>query len=355
MTLASMDALGAFTHLQNNLPSWISRVSELAAHTSAKHAEYTAAYRRHTSYKPRRRRNSSVCSIHTDDLVPIAQRQGPTSEAIEATPTTTSEKDASVPVQTAGRKRGTDEAPSIDSSERYAFVSIRHNVIIEYDGHTQKALEEIVRDIGIARNNIRRGKMGMMPHGGLRSALLNKTSVGGGQSGESGSPLSALSYVRSTRTGGGVVGVTGSSGIRKESPFDFADKQLELAHGLCETAAYQVLRSGDCGTELDGVEEKFHMLLEMATNEVKRLEDEKKQREEEEAKTQSDAQSESVEEDAPAKPPLTPTAARLARLAAITASKPTTTAPGTIEVDDASSISAESIDLSAFRSSRIRV
>lgn len=354
MASASMDALGAFSHLQNNLPSWITRVSELAAHTSAKHAEYTAAYRKHTTYKPRRRRNSSVCSIHTNDFIPIAQQQGPTSEAIEAATTTTSENDAPAPVQTAGRKRGTDEAPSIDSSERYAFVSIRHNVIIEYDGHTQTALEEIVRDIGIARNNIRRGKMGMMPRGGLRSALLNKTSVGGGQPGENGSPLSSLSYVRSTRTGGGVVGATGSSGIRKESPFDFADKQLELAHGLCETAAYQVLRSGDCGTELDGVEEKFKMLLEMANNEVKRLEEEKKQQEEE-AKAQSEAQSESVEEDAPAKPPLTPTAARLARLAALAASKPTTTAVGTIEVDDASSISAESIDLSAFRSSRIRV
>jgi hypothetical protein len=99
------------------------------------------------------------------------------------------------------------------------------------------------------------------------------------------------------------------------------------------------------------------MLLEMANNEVKRLEEEKKQQEEEEAKAQSDSQSESVEEDASAKPPLTPTAARLARLAAITAgaSKPTSTAHATIEVDDASSISAESIDLSAFRASRIRV
>ncbi|KAJ5900929.1 uncharacterized protein N7473_004999 [Penicillium subrubescens] len=357
MALASMDALGAFSHLQNNLPSWITRVSELAAHASAKHAEYTAAYRRHATYKPRRRRNSSVCSIHTNDVVPIAQREGPTSEALEANTTTTLENDASMPAQTAGRKRGTDEAPSIDSSERYAFVSTRHNVIIEYDGHTQKALEEIVRDLGIARNNIRRGKMGMMPRGGLRASLLHKTSAGGGQPGENGSPLSALSYVRSTRAGGGLVGVTGSSGIRKESPFDFADKQLELAHGLCETAAYQVLRSGDCATELDGVEEKFKMLLEMANNEVKRLEEEKKQQEEEEAKAQSESQSESVEEDAPAKPPLTPTAARLARLAAITAgaSKPTSTAHATIEVDDASSISAESIDLSAFRASRIRV
>lgn len=359
MALASsMDALGAFSHLQTNLPSWITRISDLAAHTSAKHAEYTAAYRRHATYKARRRRNSSVCSIRTDDLVPIAQRQGPTSEAIRAVTTTTLENDAPVPAQTAGRKRGTDEAPSIDSSERYAFVSTRYNVIIEYDGHTQKTLEEVVRDIGIARNNIRRGKMGMMPRTGLRASLLHKTSVGGGQPGENGSPLSALAYVRSTRAGGGLVGVTGSTGIRKESPFDFADKQLELAHGLCETAAYQVLRSGDCATELDGVEEKFKMLLEMAENEVNRLGEEKKQQEAKanaQSEAQSETQSEPAEAEAPAKPALTPTAARLARVAAIAASKPTTTAPGAIEVDDASSISAESIDLSAFRSSRIRV
>ncbi|KAJ5159837.1 uncharacterized protein N7482_006841 [Penicillium canariense] len=354
MASASMDALGAFSHLQTNLPSWINRVSELAVHTSARHTKYTEAYRRHTTSKHRRRKNSSVCSIHTDDFVPIAQRDGPTSEAVEAMTTSTAGDDAPVPPQTAGRKRGTDEAPSIDSGERYTLVSTRHNVIIEYDGHTQKMLEEVVRDIGIARNHIRRGKMGLMSRGGLRSNLLNKTGLGRGQPGEGGSPLSSLSCVRSTRTGGGVVGVTGSTGIRKESPFDFADKQLELAHGLCETAAYQVLRSGDCGTELDGVEMKFRMLLEMADSEVERLEEEKKQQTEE-TTGQADAPSQPTEEDAPAKPPPTPTAAHLARFAAIAARKPTVAAPGTIEVDDASSISAESIDLSAFRSSRIRV
>lgn len=100
------------------------------------------------------------------------------------------------------------------------------------------------------------------------------------------------------------------------------------------------------------------MLLEMAENEVNRLGEEKKQQEAKanaQSEAQSETQSEPAEEEAPAKPALTPTAARLARVAAIAASKPTTTAPGAIEVDDASSISAESIDLSAFRSSRIRV
>lgn len=349
MAMASMDALGAFSHLQSHLPAWITRVSELAAHTAAKHAEYTEAYRRHASYKPRRRKNSSVCSIHADDLVPIAQREGPPSEAVEVCTTTT--KDAPAPAQYAGRKRGTDEAPSIDSSERHAFVSTRHNVIIEYDGHTQKVLEQVVRDIGIARNNIRRGKMSMMPRTGLRAGLLNNTVNIGSNNAAGGaeSQLPSLACIRSTRTGGGIVGVSGSTtGLRKESPYDFADKQLDLAHGLCETAAYQVLRSGDCGTELDGVEEKFKMLLDMANNEVTRLEEEKRQQQ---------AQAPTEENETPAKPPPTPTAARLARIAAIANKRPSTSseAPGTIEVDDASSLSAESIDLSAFRSSRIRV
>ncbi|KAJ6005736.1 hypothetical protein N7451_003680 [Penicillium sp. IBT 35674x] len=346
---ASMDALGAFTHLQTNLPAWITRVSELAAHASARHAEYSEAYRKHSKSKSRRRKNSSVCSIHTDKLVPIAQQKAPGPES--ATVNTSMCKEEKVLAQQAGRKRGTDEAPSIDSNERYDFVSTRHNVIIDYDGHTQKVLEQIVKDIGIARNNIRRGKMSMMPSRmGIRSNALSRTAAGAGPD----SPIASLSCVRSTRTATGLVGVTGiSNGISNDSPFDFSDKQLELAHGLCETAAFQVLRSGDCGTELDGVEEKFKMLLEMTTKEVARLEEEK----EETKKQEEEAPEREEEAEEPIPPPQTSTAARLARIAALSANKPSTSATGTIEVDDASSLSAESLelDLSAFRSSRIRV
>lgn len=356
MAAAPMDPLGAFTHLQTNLPAWVTRVSELAAHTSTKHAEYTEAFRKHDSFKPRRRKNSSVYSIHTDNLVPIAQQETP--NATDAKAVTETEDSTTPPPQQAGRKRGTDEAPSIDSDNRYALVSLRHNVIIEYDGHTQKSLEEVVRDIGLARNHLRRSKMSMLPRGGLRAGLLSRSAAMGASSIASGSDQSqpsGLSCVRSTRTGAGLVGVTGSTGVRKESPFEFADKQLELANGLCETAAYQSLRSGDCATELDGVEEKFKMLLEMVNSEVTRLAEEKKQQEEKERQEQ-ERRKELSEDEVPAKLPPNPTAARLARISAITADKPTASAAsGTIEVDDSSSISAESIDISAFRSSRIRV
>ncbi|OQD86634.1 hypothetical protein PENANT_c007G07430 [Penicillium antarcticum] len=341
-----MDALGAFTHMKDNLPAWITRVSELAAHTHTRHDEYSEAYRRHTNFKSRRRKNSSVCSIHTDDLVPIAQRKEPSPE-LSAAVTPNDAPDAG---QRSGRKRSSDKAPSVESNEEYAFVSTRHNVIIEYDGHTQKTLETIVRDIGVARNNMRRAKMAMTPRAGIRAGILNR-GMNLNMPSTTSQASSPLSCIRSTRTASGIVGVSGTSVLRKESPFDYADKQLELAHSLCETAAYQILRSGDCGTELDGVEEKFKMLLEAAINEVHRIMAEKKQQEELEAQ-QADG---TAQHDAPPKPPPTPSAARLARVAAIASSKPSTTTAGAIEVDDNSSLSAESIDLSAFRSSRIRV
>ncbi|KAJ5893659.1 hypothetical protein N7495_005350 [Penicillium taxi] len=360
MAATSVDALGAFTHLQTNLPLWVTRISELAAHTARRHEEYTQAYRQHATNKPRRRKNSSVRSIHTD-VVPIAQRKTPNPEPTTVTPSTEKtatenttiategSRDASASNQQARRKRGPDES-SNDPTEPYAFVSTRHNVIIEYDGHTQKTLQEMVKDIGIARNNIRRGRMSLMPRANLRSSLLSRTANYTNRQTESEeSPLSILSTVRSTRNGASLVGISGSMGMRKDSTFDYADKQLELAHGLCETAAFQVLRSGDCGTELDGVEEKFKMLLEVTHNEVTRLLEEKK-KQEEQAKEQKEKETEQEN----VKPPLEPTTVPLAKLAAIT-SKPSVTGSGAIEVDDGSSISAESLDLSAFRSSRIRV
>ncbi|KAJ5397901.1 hypothetical protein N7509_006014 [Penicillium cosmopolitanum] len=325
---SSMDALGAFTHLETNLPTWITRVSQLADHAAARHAEYSEAYRRHASYKskPRRRKNSSVVSIHADDFVPLAQRDDPkVEEAVEETETAVETNSRHThPNQQAGRKRGTDEAPSIDSGDRHTFVSTRHNVIIEYDGHTQKALDEIVKDIGTTSDA---GRWEQCREGGLRAGLLNRSAaLTGSAAGGEPSALASLACVRSTRTGAGLVGVTGStSGIRKESPFDYTDKQLEVAHGLCETAAYQVLRSGDCGTELDGVEEKFKMLLEMVAKEVERLKEEKQKQEEEQAKSPPVESTEETD----SKPPPNPAAARLARIAAITASakKPTSESP----------------------------
>lgn len=72
--------------------------------------------------------------------------------------------------------------------------------------------------------------------------------------------------VRSTRT----------HTIQKESAFIFAEKQLELIHTLCEITAYQLLRYGNCASELNSMGEKLKLLLEAAIYEVGRLWEERK-------------------------------------------------------------------------------
>lgn len=269
-----MDALGAFTYMCDNLPAWIDQVSELAAYTAAKHAEYTEAYKKYAPVRSRRRKNSSVCSIHTDDNFPLSQKRGTSVEPTQGTPSTAAEASITQ-IRFVGnpRKRNADGTPSINSAEETAdFVSIRHNVVIHYDGHTQKSLEAMVRNIGTARNNMRRGKMSQISLGGLRPRMgkpdARRNLLGQADS----SDADILINIRSMRTRGPPPAEASSSRIPpKESVFDVVDRQLELAHSHCETAAYQFLRYGDCSAELKSVVETFRSLLELATEEARNL------------------------------------------------------------------------------------
>ncbi|KAE8354426.1 hypothetical protein BDV28DRAFT_131087 [Aspergillus coremiiformis] len=337
MPAGSIDALGAFSHLTDNLPTWINRIADLAAHTAAKHTEYAEAYKRLAVApgKPRRRKNSSVCSIRTDKMQNTVTQSPPTlgGSNQEATnlriPQPTSSQNPSTPNP---RKRGTDEALSLASGET-PWVSTRYNLVIHYDGETQKSLEEMVRHIGTARNNIRRGRMSQMgapARGG--GGNKNPRMSSGPPSLPSGDVPDdqLLSNIRSARNRGP------PSQSRQKTPenaFDRADKQLELIHSLCENAAHRFLRVGDCSTELGGVEEKLKTLLELATGEVQRLTEEKER--ERAAKAKETTKVQSVQ---------------------LTVSSPSNKLPasniGAIEVDD-STESEESIDLSAFRARRM--
>ena len=88
MPAGPMDALGAFTYSADNVPDWITQVINLAAHTAAKHAEYTEAGKKYaTPAKPYRRKNSPVCSIHTAGLLPQQKGGASTQRTATADPT----------------------------------------------------------------------------------------------------------------------------------------------------------------------------------------------------------------------------------------------------------------------------
>ncbi|KAL2846413.1 hypothetical protein BJY01DRAFT_174740 [Aspergillus pseudoustus] len=306
MPAGQMDALGAFSYLADNLPTWMTKLSDVTAHTAAKHAEFAEAFKKHSvgPMKVRRRRNSSVCSIHTDSVRSGNQRRRRAAE-------------------------DGDASSSIDSADGPAVISTRHNLIIHYDGYTQKSLEELVRNIGTARNNLRKGKMSQLPlAAGSRSATRNFHARNPAMIDPTAAPEDQLmASVRAARSRG----PPPPPPTQRQSPFEMADKHLELAHSFCETAAYHFLRQGGCASELNSVRDRFTVLLKLATDEVQQLQQEKKE--------------DLVEEEAEKVPEVAePQSQSLKRPAS---------GQGTIEVDD-DQASVESIDLSAFRINRLR-
>lgn len=144
----------------------------------------------------------------------------------------------------AQRKRKTASALS-DLSGPPRFRS-RGMVVVYYDGETQKQFEKLVRAIGGSRNALRKGKM---------SAKVDSLSrTGSGSSSEaSGSEeqvvvaSNKLNY--RTKRAMRATDSPGSKDSTTES-FDKLDVLLEKAQALCEKAAYQVLRDGDCALEM---------------------------------------------------------------------------------------------------------
>lgn len=357
MASTQMDALGAFSHLADSVPAWIDRVSDLATHTAAKHAEYTAAYKKLSILRrpqPRRRKNSSVCSVHSDNqeevLASVKQK------AEQAPPAADTEEaiDDDDQMSTQGepynnpRKRGADDLISIASDEDPNFLCMRHNVVIEFDGHTQNCLEDLVREIDSNRNNLRKGKMSAL-RPTFRLTLTSDSN--GPPRSPDGGPDALLSNIRSARGRGGPNGM----------PFDTAVKQLEGLDSLCEKAAHQVLRVGHCNSELAAIREKCNTLQEMARSEAEKLkrqqeqqrlqqEREQKRREQEQRDREQNAAEETVKKPKSPEPAMRESTNEM---------KAGTKRPSNgdsmsnaIEVDENAGNPTDFIDLSAFRAAR---
>ncbi|EEH06682.1 conserved hypothetical protein [Histoplasma capsulatum G186AR] len=361
----TVDALQCFTFITDNGPSWVTRVTDLAVYTKAKHAEFTAEYARLAAAgeavtKPRRRKNSSVHSIRPDDMRPSinaavskrahqSQDQGAVVVVVEEPnqdymdPITLLRMSKHYPNDSNQRKRNIATSKSAGTDR---IVRPRQLVIVHYDSETQLSLEKLVRDIGGARNNIRKGRMSQMMKSGFGLKFLDsaraKSSMGGLGAGAR-SPLDPPSKLNRSPS--------------RETAFDLVDKQLELAQSLCETAAHQFLRCGDCAVELEKANERLSTVLDLAKVEVERLEKEaEREKEEEAAKAAAEAlQAEDDDDDDDGEDDEDGRIAPGSGLIMKANEKRTPDgSEAAIEVDDGSSVSSISIDITAFRSSRFR-
>ncbi|OAL33807.1 hypothetical protein AYO20_06983 [Fonsecaea nubica] len=266
----AMDAHSSFVYLVDNLPTWRASVEALSTHVTEKHAEFAAEYSRLVNQvKPKRRKSPSVSSIHPQD-----EEQGDDkTHTIQSTDGLSSPDPRQFNPLEAGNKylyaqvrRKRKPGPSIRSgaSGPQKFRN-RHHVVVYYDGYLQEQLDTMVKQIGIGRNNLRKGKAALAAARGFRLPTLTaRTSHG----------LAMLDDIRSSMVSRstptllpakGRVAANKPATSDEEANFLQVDKELEQIQTLCETAAHQFLRDGDCKTELESMLQKFDALLGQAS------------------------------------------------------------------------------------------
>ncbi|KAK5121471.1 hypothetical protein LTR85_005304 [Meristemomyces frigidus] len=173
---------------------------------------------------------------------------------------------ASDALRLAQRKRKTVSVASDNQSGPSKYRS-RSMVVIYYDGDVQKRFETLVRAISTCRNAIRKGKMG------AKVDNLSRTGSSSSEGSSSGAEemvvnLGKLGY-KSSRPRRTQMGAFGKHDGTES--FDKIDTLLDKGQSLCEKAAHQVLRDGDCTLELTTAKEHFAEVQTLAEAELPAL------------------------------------------------------------------------------------
>lgn len=336
-----MDALQSFVHLQDSVPSWLSKLDELTIIV----AEHNARFLEMARYGSRllTKKNLSTESLHEGPVQHYAIEGETPAKAtgiyVPPNPSHQCVSHASRARNAANnaRKRKGSNASVISGQPRYRTKSM---VVVYYDSAIQESFETLFRSIAGARNNLRKGKRAATFKARMASLVLD----------ESSNPAAGEISMLNAKT------MLAGLGRRSLGPdfaandklpmLDEADRDLEITQSLCEVAAHQLLRDGDCRVEIEGMRKKFENCRAIAKREVERLK-------EEEAREQDGKEivAKTVEEEQ------LPVARYIeAKVnSALPLKEMNFTETGVIEIDDHSDAGSVQIDLSAFRTRGRRV
>ena len=280
MASAPMDALASFAYLTDHLPTWITQINTLATHVVTKREEFTAEYKRVLEHAiPKRKRTPSVTSLQANDT-PLS---------------VSSQKEDTYARDTLPMPRPTDISP-LEPANKYLFANARrgkrrqgtsfrsgasgpqtfrnqHQVIIYYDSALQNSFEGLVKELGTARNNLRKGKQARALELGLRLPSLSTGNYVRTPQGR------ILPSPPKSRPPTDIV-IEPKLLLNDSPPVDDASfteiaKDLEAAQTLCETGAHQFLRDGDCTFEIDRIRAFFQHALRIAKAQIERWEQDK--------------------------------------------------------------------------------
>ncbi|KAK3059810.1 hypothetical protein LTS18_010009 [Coniosporium uncinatum] len=258
-----------FTYLVSNAPQWIQTATDLRDKVKKRHVEFMKLSKKNTADM------DALSQMYTGDYSkkkPPSASSSKRKASISASLAATSIEDDTPPKEPA--KRGTWSILSEHLGSGPARFKSRNDIIIWYDSEIQKAFEQLVQNIGAGRNMLRKGKMA------ARVQIMSSDLGGDGTDLPDG--LTSLGAFRSTRGLRNRSGLGGAAGIgtrengAQVQAIEDADKVLEKAQALCEHAAHQFLRDGDCKKEVDQVKASFQEVIKVSKKEVTRKEAEEK-------------------------------------------------------------------------------
>ncbi|KAM0275949.1 hypothetical protein ACHAQH_007250 [Verticillium albo-atrum] len=307
-----MDAL---KNIIANVPDWLKRLDDLGTQIDQRQAELAALGVSSTKSIKNRGSTESLKlkDVADADISPMADKARDTRET---TPPREENKEAGHPPSPNGSntpsaiQRQTQQAVAVAQARARAQVKKRHRpesitsadnapakyrtrtmIIVYYDSYVQSFFEELVKFVSASRNLMRKAKMAAKVAQIRRLAELQspedddgtgELKPGSAADDQNNEPLPSLRYMSTRRMGAGHR-LPGSSPYSRNSPggllgeqekdaYDDLDKGLEFVQSMCEHAAHQFLRDGDCMEEIGKIQKRLSESKVLADKEMARVE-----------------------------------------------------------------------------------
>ncbi|KAL9044421.1 MAG: hypothetical protein Q9214_002441 [Letrouitia sp. 1 TL-2023] len=261
----SMDAVKSFTYLTDNIPLWLTKIDQLAAEAAQQHARFIRMSQSDfTKIRLSKKKHDSTESLRppkddiddTHNAAPIFVTETPVQPGDTPPSSHPAVNSAAIITKDIRRKRKPASA-NLSAASGPQKYRTRPMIIVYYDSAIQEAFDSMVRNIAGARNSLRKGRT-------TATFKARMASIGIGEELPADDPgtFDPQLLVKKVRR---------DPLANSNTAFDAADKELEEAQNLCEVAAHQFLRDGDCNEEIGGTIQRFKSCLSIAEKEIEKL------------------------------------------------------------------------------------
>lgn len=253
-------SLESFVHLSETIPHWLAMLDELAAQVFEQQSRFAyvirLARKKHDSTESLRPKDKGV-GEGDDAAIVVNEISVPSGPSRPSTPNV----DGDMILREVRRKRKPNSTNSGASGpQRYRTRSM---IVVYYDSMIQEGFEQMVRNIAAARNQLRKGRSAVSFQARIACLGMDENPFAVSEDFATLNPkLMRPTRQRSTQTNPDLLS---SGSIRV---FEEADSDLEAAQSLCEVAAHQFLRDGDCDEETQGARMRFKNCLQLAQKEI---------------------------------------------------------------------------------------